>query len=88
MNSNFGRLRAGTNIESTNILLSSGLSFLDAGLKKKSQNDQQNLNPQQPTQDLNAMALKELIEKNPDSAVLLQWSAGYSQRPTNEFVGL
>jgi hypothetical protein len=77
MDKNFGRLRAGTHIYDADILLSSGLSFLDAGFNKKSQTDQ-NVVPEQPAQDLNAMALKELIEKNPDSAVLLQWAAGYN----------
>ena len=75
---NLGKINVGEIVDNTGVFLSSGLSILDSGLNKKAQTDQQNINPEQPSQDLNAMALKELIEKNPDSAVLLQWAAGYN----------
>ena len=78
MNTNFGRLRAGTNIYDADILLSSELSILDSGFNKIAQTDQQNIVTEKPIQDLNAMALREMIDQNPDSAVLLQWAAGYS----------
>jgi hypothetical protein len=75
---NLGKINVGEVIDSTGVFLSSDLSVLDSGLNKKAQINEQNADTEQHSQSLNAMMLEELIQKNPDSAILLQWASGYN----------